>query len=290
MIFEIEVPAFPAGVRLRRSHLLDTVTCDSAPINETAYLMLSLVDGRRTAKDIGEAVAALYGLAPGQVIGDFLELAARLNEKSLLNFDTPLMSRCASFPMVVRLILIDVALGQLRSPWRRKRLDFCNKSRWIGFLSVVRHLSPPAAMMGAALSVAAWVLLGDGLTSLWSVISLALAFAVGLVLHEAAHAMALAPVPAFLSVYGPVFMVAHKEIPPARGLLVSAAGPAIAGVSGVLVVLIGGVVRSEHLVIAGEILAMNLLGMTTVAADGRKALRNLALVLDPPGRRRSVGC
>jgi hypothetical protein len=43
--------------------------------------------------------------------------------------------------------------------------------------------------------------------------------------------------------------------------------------------------RSEPLVFAGEILSMNLLGMTTVAADGRKALRNLARVLDPPDRR-----
>jgi hypothetical protein len=52
-----------------------------------------------------------------------------------------------------------------------------------------------------------------------------------------------------------------------------------------LVMLMSGVLRSEHLVFAGEILSMNLLGMTTVAADGRKALRNLALVLDPPERR-----
>jgi hypothetical protein len=30
---------------------------------------------------------------------------------------------------------------------------------------------------------------------------------------------------------------------------------------------------------------MNLLGVTALAADGRKALRNLALVLDLPNRR-----
>jgi hypothetical protein len=49
-----------------------------------------------------------------------------------------------------------------------------------------------------------------------------------------------------------------------------------------LIMLMSGVLRSEHLVFVGEILSMNLLGMTTVAADGRKALRYLALVLDPP--------
>jgi hypothetical protein len=49
--------------------------------------------------------------------------------------------------------------------------------------------------------------------------------------------------------------------------------------------LMSGVLRSEHLVFAGEILSLNLLGMTTIAADGRKALRNLALVPGPTERR-----
>jgi hypothetical protein len=281
VIFEVEVPAFPPGVLLQRSHLMDTVTGDRVPINETAHLMLSLVDGRHTAKEIGEAVAADYGLAPRQVTSDFLQLVAQLNEKCLLNFDTPLRSRCATLPRIIRLFLIDVALGQLRSPWHLKRLDFCNGSRWVGFLSVVRHLSVSAAVLGAALSLAVWLLLSDVLSS-WIAVSIALAFAVSLVLHEAAHAMALAPVPAFLSLYGPVFLVGHPEIPPVKGLLVSAAGPTIAGGSGLLIMLMSGVLRSEHLVFAGEILSMNLLGMTTVAADGRKALRNLTLILDPP--------
>jgi hypothetical protein len=49
--------------------------------------------------------------------------------------------------------------------------------------------------------------------------------------------------------------------------------------------LMSGLLNSEYLVFAGEILSLNLLGMTTIAADGCKALRNLALVLDAPERR-----
>jgi hypothetical protein len=52
-----------------------------------------------------------------------------------------------------------------------------------------------------------------------------------------------------------------------------------------LVMLMSGLLNSEYLVFAGEILSLNLLGMTTIAADGCKALRNLALVLDAPERR-----
>ena len=59
----------------------------------------------------------------------------------------------------------------------------------------------------------------------------------------------------------------------------------ITGASGMLVMLMSALLNSEYLVFVGEILSLNLLGMTTITADGRKALRNLALVLDPPERR-----
>ncbi len=72
MIFEEEIPVFPPGVLLEGSHLLDTVTGDGVPINETARLMLSMVDGRRTAREIGEEVAARYGLSLHQATSDFL--------------------------------------------------------------------------------------------------------------------------------------------------------------------------------------------------------------------------
>lgn len=75
------------------------------------------------------------------------------------------------------------------------------------------------------------------------------------------------------------------KIPPGKGFLVSAVGPMITGISGLLVMLMSGLLNSEYLVFAGEILSLNLLGMTAVAADGRKALRNLALALDPPEKR-----
>ena len=212
MIFEEEVPVFPAGVVLQSSCLLDTVTGDRVPINETARLMLSLVDGRRTARDIGEAVAASYGLAPHRVTSDFLQLIARLNEKCMLNIITPLRSRHLVLPKVVKLFIMDIALGHLRHPLHRKRLDFPSTDGPTGFLSVARRISLPAAVMGWIVSLPVWLLPGDVLPSLWMVVSVALAFAVSLVLHEAAHAMVLAPAPAFLSLQGPVFLVGHQEV------------------------------------------------------------------------------
>jgi Coenzyme PQQ synthesis protein D (PqqD) len=279
MIFEEEIPALPPGVLLKDSYLLDTVTGDEVQINETAYLMLSLVDGRRTAREIGEAVAARYGLASRRGVSDFLQLTARLNEKCLLNIETPLGSRCVVLPKTIKLFLIDIALGHMRLPWHRRRLDFRNETRQIGFLSVVSRTALPAAVMGAMASLPVMLLT---FPSFWVAASIVLAFAISLILHEAAHAMALAPVPAYLSVYGPIFLVGHRKVSPRKGFLVSAAGPVVTGTSGLLVVLMSRLLDSEHLVFAGEILSLNLLGMTTIAADGRKALRNLTLILDPP--------
>jgi hypothetical protein len=211
MIFEEEVPVFPPGVLLKSSYLLDTVTGDRVQINATAHLMLSLVDGRRTAREIGETVAACYGLASHRVTSDLLQLVARLNEKCMLNIDTPLRGWCAIFPKTVKLFLIDIAVGHVRLPLHRRRLDFCNRSRRIGFLSVVKRISLPAVVMGWILSLPIWLLLGDVLPSFWMVVSIALAFAMSLILHEAAHATVLAPVPAFLSLHGPVFLVGHRN-------------------------------------------------------------------------------
>ncbi len=59
----------------------------------------------------------------------------------------------------------------------------------------------------------------------------------------------------------------------------------ITGSSGLLVMLMSGLLNSEYLVLAGEILTLNLLGMTAIAADGRKALRSLALLFDPREKR-----
>jgi hypothetical protein len=289
MIFEEEVPAFPPGVLLEGSRLVDTVTGDEVPINETARLMLSLADGRRTAREIGAAVAARYGISPPRVVSDFLQLVALLNEKCMLNVRTPPGSWRSVLPKKARVFLVGVVLGYVRPPWHRRRLGFSNQSGPSGFVSVVRRIGLPGLAMGSIVSLPLWVLLGDVLPAFSMAVSIALAFALSLVLHEAAHAMILAPVPAFLSVYGPVFLIGHGEIPPDKGFLVSAAGPAIPGAAGLLLMVASGVLDSQHLVFAGEILSLNLLGLTTIAADGRKALRNLALVLDSP-ERRGVRC
>jgi hypothetical protein len=93
--------------------------------------------------------------------------------------------------------------------------------------------------------------------------------------------VALAPVPTFLGLYGPSTKVQHRPVTPRKGLLVSAAGPAITGSLGLPVLLGSSFLHSGSLAILGTMLLLNLLGLTVAAPDGRNALRNLALVLEP---------
>ena len=132
-------------------------------------------------------------------------------------------------------------------------------------------------MIGSIIGLATWILVGAISSPIWLFFATALASSISLLIHEAAHAVALVPVPAFLGLYGPSTKVQHRPVKPRKGLLVSAAGPAITGSLGLPVLLGSGFLNSGPLVLVGMMLLLNLLGITVAAPDGRNALRNLAL-------------
>jgi len=281
MIFEEEVPVLPPGVLLKGTRLLDTVTGAEVSLNGTARYLLSSIDGERTVREIAGAASRRYGVATEQVTSDFSQLAARLNEKYLLNLDAPFRRRCALLPGIVRLLIVGLLTGHVSAPWHRRRLEISNQSRLACFLCIVRRLGPRSWVIGSIVGLATWMLVGAISSSVWLIFATALASSVSLLVHEAAHAVSLVPVPAFLGVYGPSTKVQHRPVTPRKGLLVSAAGPAITGSLGLPVLLGSGFLNSGPMVLVGLMLLLNLLGLTVAAPDGRNALRNLALVLEP---------
>ena len=281
MIYEEEVPVFPPGVSLEEACLSDTVTGAEVSLNATAHFLLSSIDGERTVREIAGAASRRYGVATEQATSDLSQLVARLNEKYLLNLDATFRSRCLLLPRIARSLIIGLLAGHVGAPWHRRRLEISNQSRLASFLSIVRRLGPRSWAIGCIMGLTTWMLLGSISGSAWLVFATALATSVSLLVHEAAHAVALVPVPAFLGVYGPSIKVQHRPVTPHKGLLVSAAGPAITGSLG-LPVLLGSVfLNSGPLVLVGIMLLLNLLGLTVAAPDGRNALRNLELVLEP---------
>ena len=277
MIFEEEVPVFPPGVLLRDACLSDTVTGAEVPLNGTARFLLSSVNGQRTVREIAGAASRRYGVAAEQATSDFSLLAARLNEKYLLNFDASFRRRCALLPGIARLLIVGLLAGRVWAHWHRRRLEISNQSRLACSLCIVRRLGLRSSVLGCIIGLSTWVLLGASSSSVWLVFATALASSVSLLVHEAAHAVALVPAPAFLGVYGPSIKVQHGPVARRKGLLVSAAGPVITGSLGLPVLLGSGFLNSGPLVLVGMMLLLNLLGITVAAPDGRNALRNLAL-------------
>jgi hypothetical protein len=280
MIFEEEVPVFPPGVLLEDARLLDTVTGSEVSLNGTACFFLSSIDGERTVREIAATASRRYGVATEQATSDFSQLAARLNEKYLLNLDTTFRRRFPLLPGIARLLIVGLLAGNVFAPWHRRRLEISNQSRLACFICIVRRLGLRSWVIGSIIGLATWMLLGAIPSSVWLSFVTALASSVSLLVHEAAHAVALVPVPAFLGVYGPAIKVQHRPVTPRKGLLVSAAGPAITGGLGLSVLLGSDFLNSGALLLVGMMLLLNLLGMTVAAPDGRNALRNLALALE----------
>jgi hypothetical protein len=280
MIFEEEVPVLPPGVLLEGDFLLDTVMGAEVSLNGTARFLLSSIDGERTVREIAGAASRRYGIATEQVTSDFSQLTARLNEKFLLNLDASFRRRCTLLPGIFRLLIVGLLAGHVSAPWHRRRLEISNQSRLACSLCIVRRLGPRSWVIGSIIGLTTWMLVGAFSSSVWLFFATALASSVSLLVHEAAHAVALVPVPAFLGVYGPAIKVQHRPVTPRKGLLVSAAGPAITGGLGLSVLLGSDFLNSGALLLVGMMLLLNLLGMTVAAPDGRNALRNLALALE----------
>ncbi len=280
MIFEEEVPVFPPGVLLKESCLLDTVTGVEVPLNVTARFLLSSIDGERTVGEIAGAASRRYGVSTEQATSDFSQLVARLNEKYLLNLCTTFPGRLPLLPRIARLLIVGLLAGHVSAPWHRRRLEISNQSRLACFLCTVRQLGFRSWVIGSGIGLATWMLLGALFSSVWLNFAIALASSVSLLVHEGAHAVALVPVPAFLGVYGPSTKVQHRPVTPHKGLLVSTAGPAVAGGLGLPILLGNGFLDSASLVLVGTMLLLNLLGITAAAPDGRNALRHLISVLE----------
>ena len=280
MIFEEEVPVFPPGIFPKDARLVDAVTGAEVPLNETARFLLSSIDGERTMGEIAAAASRRYGVATEQATSDFSQLAARLNEKYLLNLDTPFRSRLPLLPRVARLLIVGLLAGHVFAPWHRRRMEVSNQSRLACFLCILRWLGLRSWVIGCLAGLATWMLLGALPSSVWLIFATALASSVSLLVHEAAHAVALVPVPAFLGVYGPSTKVQHRPVTPRKGLLVSTAGPVTTGSLGLTVLLGSGFLNSGPLMLVAMMLLLNLLGLTVAAPDGRNALRNLALALE----------
>lgn len=243
-------------VRLDGRLLLDPVRGSRIELNASAVVALA----ESTPARMAQAVAARFAVGAERAEGDAKALCAALNAALLLNLRAPLAVR------IVRWAALALALAPVRRlpPWPPTRYRLATTSVPRALVTTAVGCAGPAALV-AALAALPFVVIG-----IWQLgAATAGAAAVGLVLHEAAHAAALRGAPAALVVRGLRVSVLHGVADPSKRARVAAAGPAcVAALAGVAAA-VATATDAAALAAAAIVLAPHALALTLVGADGR---------------------
>jgi hypothetical protein len=222
------------GVSVEDGTVVDPVRGLRVRASPSAVLVLSHADGR-TIAEIG-AVLARNGAEHGD--RDALDFCGELNRRLLVNVwirPTSVLRR--QIAAATRGIVLRVPVRRVRSLPLGLALCAC---------AVAACAAPPALLLGV-----------------WP---LALGVCVGVVLHEAAHAVALHGVPRALVLHGIRPTLVHPRLGAKRAVVVATAGPLAPALGALLAVAVW-----DGAAAACAPLAAHALGLTVLAPDGRNA-------------------
>jgi hypothetical protein len=217
------------GVWLRTGAVHDSVRGIDVPLNASAQLAF------RSGTTVAELAASLSGLGARDAERDATAFAAQLNRLLLANVRTSQRGLLLGRGRRTRRIAID-------KPW-----------------TFAAALIPSAAVVVAVLLPLA--ALGGG----WTVAA-AFAAGAGVVVHEAAHAVALRGIPRALVLEGLKPSILHPPVGAWRTFAAAAAGPLTPTIFGLSVALTWRAAAPAVVPLAAHVV-----GLTVIAPDGRAA-------------------
>ena len=222
------------GVTLDGGVVIDVARGLRVPASPTAALVFAHADGR-TIASIGD-VLTRHGAIDGH--RDALEFCDELSRRLLVNV-------------------------------RIRPAALVGRTAAAACRGVVLHLPPRrigSASLGLVVTACVLALLTAPFALLLGAWTLALGVALGVTLHEAAHAAALHGIPRALVLNGVRPSLVHPRLGATRSFVVAAAGPVVPPLAAVLVVFLWHASAP-----AGAALAAHALGLTVLAPDGRNA-------------------
>jgi hypothetical protein len=222
------------GVTLDGAVVVDAVRRLRVPASPAAALVLAHADGR-TISAVGD-ILTRHGAEDGR--RDALEFSGELSRRLLVNV------RIRPAALVSRAVFAARRGVILHPPPRRVR-------------SLPVGLAASACLIAAAVAPVALLLRA------WALI---LGVALGVVLHEAAHAIALNGIPRALVLNGARPSLLHPRLGPTRTIVVAAAGPVVPSLTAVVTLALWHASAP-----ACAALAAHALGLTVLAPDGRSA-------------------
>jgi hypothetical protein len=227
------------GVVLRADALHDSVRGIRVPLNASARLAF------RSGATVGELAASLARLGARDADHDAAAFAAQLNRLLLANL------RTSSRTSLVRRVRALRKGKALRPPTRRIAID--------------KPWKFVAALMPSAGAVVAVLLPLVSLGGAWT-IAPAFAAGAGIVVHEAAHAVALCGVPRALVLEGLKPSILHPPLGAWRTFAAAVAGPLAPTFLGLSIAM-----AWRGAAPAAVPLAAHVVGLTVIAPDGRAA-------------------
>jgi hypothetical protein len=222
------------GVTLDGDVVVDAVRGLRVPASPAAALVLAHADGRTIAA-VGD-VLTRHGSVDGR--RDALEFSGELSRRLLVNV------RIRPAALASRAVAAARRGVILHAPPRRVR-------------SLPVGLAVSACVLAVAVAPVALVLRA------WALV---LGVAFGVVLHEAAHAIALRGIPRALVLNGVRPSILHPRLGGTRAFVVAAAGPVVPSLAALLTLALWHASAP-----ACAALAAHALGLTVLAPDGRNA-------------------
>lgn len=222
------------GVTLDGDAVIDPARRLRVSASPAAVLVLAHADGRSIAA-VGELLTR-FGAEDGEQ--DALAFSSELSRRLLVNVRVRPRAFIRRFVWAARHGIV------VHAPPRRVRSLPAGLALVAGALAAV---TAPAGLL-----VGAWPLVAG--------------VALGVVLHEGAHVVALSGVPRALVLNGIRPSLLHPPLGPVRAVLVASAGPVVPSLAGLLAVLLW-----SGSATACAPLAAHALGLTVLAPDGRNA-------------------
>jgi hypothetical protein len=248
--------------------LIDRVRESEMPLNETAAFVL-----RRAGQPLDEVAMSLatrFGISAQSAFVDVTSFARAANTALAVSVEPGegRWRRAGNWLHTAICLLPSGFLPPLLS--RRRALETRDPIRALA--GVLRAVGVRAAALGVvAASLCLELVLASGNLGIVLPFAVGLGVALGVVLHEWGHVLALGDRPVALVVTGRRTFVLHGPLPSARASAVAVAGPAIAAAVGVVVLGLADATGLLPLAPFGGALSAHAVGLTTASADGRAA-------------------
>lgn len=265
----IERARFPAGVHLDENGLVDAVLRQSYPLSPSARMYLGLIARGMTFAEIERRVSSAAGVSTAVVGRDVRGLACQLNRALLLNLE---LGGLAGQLRWAWWMVWSAAFARSRPILRRQRFPVRTSllhAHADVACGVFRGMAPAWLVLGA-LTTAAWIVAPGHAV----VCAVGPAFPAAIVVHEAAHAIAVGRrgERLFLRVSGVSVGVVHRRLPSAP--VAHASGPLVTAACGALLLGVAYASSSAPLALASTPFLAQGLALTVLAADGRLLFGN----------------